>query len=1280
LVLLASSVLVTALAGGVAISACGGDDSASPGTPNTTEDASSDSGNPGPGNSGPDTGTTGADAPSDTGMGAVSDGAPDAPAMLPLCGTPTFAPSGGTITSGTTVAILPAAGFPAPPQGLIFYTTNGTMPTNASNMYSGPIQVSSSETISAIAYAPGVCADSLVATATFTLAPADAGSTATVTFTPPAAIETNDFTVSLSAGAGATICYSVDGTTVPSCTAAGGCAAGSAYVPTTPVAITGAVTNAMTGLVTLQAIACSASGASSVASQTYGLKAAAPVFQSPAPATIPYPGATPTVSTATTATGTSSVPSLFYTTDGTTPTCGAAMEVNGTAGGASGMVAVAQNVTIKVVACKTGYAPSEVTTGAYTVQLNPPTFTEGSGTYYDDVAPALGLGAAGQNPLGAWVCYSTAGAASCAAATKSCGTGSVVEAVTPSSITVTGTVLNAVTCTPDASKFQQSVPMPAQTYTLQLGPIKFTPNGGSVGPSGMLGSIVIGNSKGDDATTTPAKDYAFICWSNDGTSTPDCKCAGATAVTNHTGVHKSTPTMRSEFDGAVVFAPGNLTLRAVGCDGANPPNSRYLPSDAPAASAVFNSAAQLQAPGIAPAQGTFDNDHDAVLSNPNSVGVVLCYSIDAMDPTTAAAACSPGGANKAGTTCVGSIGAAGSGSASTSVGGLLNQTGIEVRAIACDPSRVLANSPVATSQYTLQVGRPTVSPNTGTVSIGQTLTFTSTTTSSTPATQVTFFYTTNGNAPTCGNGPGIPGITTPPSTESVGTYSISGLETKAIRVVACRAHYTPSDVSVPTSFSGFTVEKPVFAYTPGTYDDYLNPAIQATTSSSDPSYWICYSNDGTTPQCGGGTSTCAAGKGTPIAHGSLSSQACTASPNATATLSGQCGRPATTAVTRSGQTLRAVSCSRPGGAGPVLSSDVTAATYTLDVSDLAFSPADGTQAGPLASVSVDLIPTMTPPAGGSGTNGVTSGSTVCIASGSTPPATMPTVSPTACALSGNGWNCGAPPCVLGASGWACGSPLPAPAILSTNSTYYAFACKLGLVPTATTPGATKTANYTFGRYVHDNFPFSGQATDFNAGTEQIATSNGDTAAYVTWDDSSLYVGFDVANHLSGGSTLAWIHYYIAGTSNGDTTGVPDTTMGGVVDGGNMPDNAAPPLHAQFHVWVELEGNSPTIMATGIDSFDATAKVWSAQTGIPVTAKTVGTFYEIKVPLVSPPLSLSALSASGGFRLAGEGYDTGATQKAFGAWPSTNAAGNLSTGYQAENLTAPNAPNDPTNKH
>jgi hypothetical protein len=81
----------------------------------------------------------------------------------PLTATPTFSPASGTYASAQTVTIADST-----PNASIYYTTNGTTPSTGSTLYTGPIQIATSETLSAIALAPGF-SQSADATASYTI-------------------------------------------------------------------------------------------------------------------------------------------------------------------------------------------------------------------------------------------------------------------------------------------------------------------------------------------------------------------------------------------------------------------------------------------------------------------------------------------------------------------------------------------------------------------------------------------------------------------------------------------------------------------------------------------------------------------------------------------------------------------------------------------------------------------------------------------------------------------------------------------------------------------------------------------------------------------------------------------------------------------------------------------------------------------------------------------------------------------------------------------------------
>jgi hypothetical protein len=169
--------------------------------------------------------------------------------------TPTFSPAAGTYLGTQTVTLNDVTS-----GATIFYTLDGTQPGTAAGgstlQYSGPLTVTSTKTIKALATASGQTT-SATASATYTIQ----SQVAAPTFSPVAGTYSSTQTVSIStATAGATIYYTTNGTTPTS----------SSAVYSTPISVSASQT--------LKAFAVkSGFFDSTVAAATYTIGIAAPI-------------------------------------------------------------------------------------------------------------------------------------------------------------------------------------------------------------------------------------------------------------------------------------------------------------------------------------------------------------------------------------------------------------------------------------------------------------------------------------------------------------------------------------------------------------------------------------------------------------------------------------------------------------------------------------------------------------------------------------------------------------------------------------------------------------------------------------------------------------------------------------------------------------------------------------------------------------------------------------------------------------------------------------------
>jgi len=245
--------------------------------------------------------------------------------------TPAFSLTAGTYTGTQTVTISDSTS-----GSTIYYTTNGATPTTSSTKYTGAITVSATETLKALATATGDT-NSAVATAAYTIV------TPTPTFSPVAGSYGSSQTVTIiDANSAATIYYTTNGAT-----------------PTTSsTKYTGAITVSATE--TLKALATATGDTNStVATAVYTLVTPTPTFS--------LAGGSYFGSQTITISDSNSAATIYYTTNGTTPTTSSTKYTSA--------ITVSSSETLEALAVITGYTNSAVATVTYTITTTPGTLS-----------------------------------------------------------------------------------------------------------------------------------------------------------------------------------------------------------------------------------------------------------------------------------------------------------------------------------------------------------------------------------------------------------------------------------------------------------------------------------------------------------------------------------------------------------------------------------------------------------------------------------------------------------------------------------------------------------------------------------------------------------------------------------------------------------------------------------------------------------------------------------------------------------------------------------------
>ena len=652
----------------------------------------------------------------------------------PPAAVPNISPNPGTYNTPQTVTVTDST-----PGVTIYYTTDGSYPTTASRQYTGPITISATTTLQAIAAGNGYSA-SLPALAIYRITALTPNfSLNPGTYNNPQSVTITD------AMPGVSIYYTVDGSN-----------------PTTSSPLyTGPITISTT--TTLQAIAAGNGYAASLpAFGIYRIVAQSPNF-SPNPWTY---GGPQTV----TITDPSPGVAIYYTTDGSNPTTASPQY--------TGPITIATTTTLQAIAAGNGYAASLPTFGIYRITAQPPLFSPNPGNFttpqtvtISDVSP------------GVTIYYTTNGSAPSTSSPQYTGpitisTTTNLQAIAAGNGFVAGPVTSGVYTFPSAAVPAFS-PVPGtysgpQTVTISdttPGVTIYCTTDGStpttsspkytspivVSTSTTLQAIAAGNGYGQSpvggglyriATTVPTFSLNPGTYNAPQTVTISDATAGVTIYYTTDG---STPTTSSpQYTGPITIST-TTTLQAIAAGTGHPAS---LP-----AFGIYRIVALM--PTYSPNPATY-NSPQAVTITDASPGVAIYYTTDGSSPTT---------------------------SSPQYTGPITISTTTTLQAIAAGNG--YAASLPASGIYRIAAQAPNFSPNPATYNTPQTITISD----ATPG--VTIYYTLDGSSPTTSSAQytGAITISTTATLQAIAVgngYAASQISFGTYRIVALTPTYSPN--------------------------------------------------------------------------------------------------------------------------------------------------------------------------------------------------------------------------------------------------------------------------------------------------------------------------------------------------------------------------------------------------------------------------------------------------------------------------------------------------------
>jgi hypothetical protein len=739
--------------------------------------------------------------------------------------TPTFSPAAGTYASAQSVTISDTTS-----GSTIYYTTNGTTPTTSSSVYSSAINVSSTETLEAIATASGY-SQSAVGSAAYTIN----GPAATPTFSPAAGAYGPAQSVTISdATSGATIYYTTNGTT-----------------PSTSSSVYSSAIN-VSATETLEAIATAplymTSGVGSAAYTINGA-VATPTFS-------PAAGTYSSTQTVTISDGTSGA-TIYYTTNGTTPTTSSSTY--------SSAIIVSATETLEAIATKASYSNSAVGSAAYTISAaSIHTVQDNSGYSANGTSVAVAFGSNVASGDVVLVAVSTYDAETISAPTDTQGnsftqlvtagtSGAAVAAIYAA--TAKSSAADTVTCNISSTNN-------IHCHIYEVSGVSATVD--KTGTSSQAGTALTVSTS---ASTANANDYVFAYFADNHTAATYTVGSGY----GDTQASEDTSSGDSGFsEDKVVTATGTQTATATGSTTDTFVNLIVTLE-------ASGSQPQVATPTFSPAAGAYGPAQTVTISDTTS-GSTIYYTTNGTTPTTSssvyssAITVSSSETLEALATHSGDVNSA-VGSAAYTINGAVATPTFSPAAGAYGPAQTVtisdttsgstiyyttngttpttssstyssaitvsatetleaiathsgySNSAVGSAAYTINgaVATPTFSPAAGAYGPAQTVTISDTTSGA------TIYYTTNG--------------TTPTTSSSTYSSAITVSATETLEAIATHSGYSNSAVGSAAYTINGAVATPTFSPAAGTYSSAQSVTISDTTSGST----IYYTTNGSTP-------------------------------------------------------------------------------------------------------------------------------------------------------------------------------------------------------------------------------------------------------------------------------------------------------------------------------------------------------------------------------------------------------------------------------------------------